>query len=266
MSMINRIVALIVAIFLAASLWQACNKVPHGDENYQNYLKYLESPSDTSMGYIFSPRISISQLDSTDSASTLDSNLPHILTGYMDISAGPDAFRPHDTTLAVVIDRVILDHYESGPKSYLFGDTPVAITISLLPIRVPFLSEQLSRVPSMPVFSYNISFIDTLADSVISQRIIKHNMAIYGDVYVYYSTTNLFSPTTEIGYYLADTCDVTIRIYNVLGNAVDSFFYENQPPGGYAKGWDATYLPSGIYFYKVEYCGMSRTEKMVLLK
>jgi hypothetical protein len=77
---------------------------------------------------------------------------------------------------------------------------------------------------------------------------------------------NPFSPTTTISYTIPGSCHVTLVIYNVLGQIVDTAVNEDQVAGPHKCEPNMANLPSGVYFYKLEACGETTTKKMVLLK
>ena len=66
---------------------------------------------------------------------------------------------------------------------------------------------------------------------------------------------NPFNPTTTISYNLPRTSDVELRIYDVLGNEVKSFFISSQSVGTQKIVWNGTnnyneQVSSGIYIYR----------------
>ena len=85
---------------------------------------------------------------------------------------------------------------------------------------------------------------------------------------------NPFNPNTTINYALPHSCEVTITLYDILGNEVSTLVSENKKAGYYSVEFNASNLSSGIYFYKIEAVdpstssGLSFVEvnKMVLLK
>jgi hypothetical protein len=81
---------------------------------------------------------------------------------------------------------------------------------------------------------------------------------------------NPFNPTTKIRYsspdHLGETGLVTLNVYDILGNKVADLVNEVQPPGSYAIDFNASHLPSGVYFYRVSAPGYSAVRKMILLK
>jgi len=77
---------------------------------------------------------------------------------------------------------------------------------------------------------------------------------------------NPFNPSTRINYELPITNYVSLKVYDALGNEVETLVNENQNAGSYSVDFDASQLPSGIYFYKLFTENFSETKKMVVVK
>ena len=78
---------------------------------------------------------------------------------------------------------------------------------------------------------------------------------------------NPFNPTTSIRFSLENKGQVTLKVFNTLGQLVTTLI-DNQKyaDGTYVVTWDASNLASGIYFYELSTQGMTQTKKMVLMK
>lgn len=77
---------------------------------------------------------------------------------------------------------------------------------------------------------------------------------------------NPFNPSTMIAYELAESSPVTLRIFNVLGERVMDLVQGIQAAGSHEAAFDATGLPSGIYFYRLNAGVFTSTRKMMLMK
>jgi hypothetical protein len=77
---------------------------------------------------------------------------------------------------------------------------------------------------------------------------------------------NPFNPTTTIKYQIPELSFVTIKVYDVLGNEISTLVNEEKPVGSYEVEFNATALPSGIYFYRLQAGSFVETKKMILLK
>ncbi|OGU62926.1 MAG: hypothetical protein A2V66_09985 [Ignavibacteria bacterium RBG_13_36_8] len=77
---------------------------------------------------------------------------------------------------------------------------------------------------------------------------------------------NPFNPSTTISYTLPEAVNVTLKIYDSLGNEVAVLVNEEQPAGSHEINFDAANLTSGVYFYRLEAGYYSHTKAMLLLK
>jgi hypothetical protein len=60
--------------------------------------------------------------------------------------------------------------------------------------------------------------------------------------------------------------EVTLKVFDVLGNEVATLVNEEKPVGTYELTWNAANLSSGIYFYQLKAGEFVSTKKMILLK
>jgi hypothetical protein len=77
---------------------------------------------------------------------------------------------------------------------------------------------------------------------------------------------NPFNPTTVINYTVPQGANISLKVYNILGQLVATLYNGYQKPGSYAVNFSASKLASGIYFYRLESNSFNQTKKMVLMK
>lgn len=77
---------------------------------------------------------------------------------------------------------------------------------------------------------------------------------------------NPFNPTTEIEYSIPKKGNISLKVYNVLGQEVATLYNGVQNVGNYVATFDASGLTSGVYFYRLQSEGFSSTKKLVLMK
>lgn len=77
---------------------------------------------------------------------------------------------------------------------------------------------------------------------------------------------NPFNPKTNIIYELPVARNVTISVFNSLGEKISTLVNEFKEPGRYTVEFNGSNLSSGIYFYYLESGEYIKTKKMVLLK
>lgn len=77
---------------------------------------------------------------------------------------------------------------------------------------------------------------------------------------------NPFNPTTKIKYFIPQSSNVLIKVFDILGNEVETLVDEEKPVGTYELTWYAENLPSGVYFYQLQAGSFIETKKLALLK
>ena len=77
---------------------------------------------------------------------------------------------------------------------------------------------------------------------------------------------NPFNPTTAISFQLSADDRVLLTIFDALGREVAVLVNEEKPAGTYKATWNATGLPSGVYFYRLQAGAFVETKKLLLLK
>lgn len=77
---------------------------------------------------------------------------------------------------------------------------------------------------------------------------------------------NPFNPSTTIKYSIPELSKVKLTLFNLLGEEVTTLINEEKIAGNYSVDFNATSLPSGVYFYQLRAGGFVETKKMILLK
>jgi hypothetical protein len=77
---------------------------------------------------------------------------------------------------------------------------------------------------------------------------------------------NPFNPTTNIEYSIPSESFVELKVYDILGNEVATLVNEQRSAGVYRADFNATNLPSGMYFARLKANEFIKVVKMTLLK
>ena len=77
---------------------------------------------------------------------------------------------------------------------------------------------------------------------------------------------NPFNPTTTIEYSIGMAGQTRLMVYDIMGREIVMLVNEYRPMGTHKIVWNASSMPSGIYFYRLETSSFTRTQKMVLMK
>jgi photosystem II stability/assembly factor-like uncharacterized protein len=94
-----------------------------------------------------------------------------------------------------------------------------------------------------------------------------HPTMLPESIELYQNYPNPFNPSTTITYNLSALADVTLKIYNLAGQELETLVNEFQTAGDYEITWQPKGLPSGIYFYRLQ-AGQefSETRKIIFQK
>ena len=101
-------------------------------------------------------------------------------------------------------------------------------------------------------------------EGIVSVQNILSEMPL--DFKLYQNYPNPFNPSTTINYLLPEGGNVTLKIYDILGQEVTTLVNKKQSAGKYKVKFDAGNLSSGIYFYRLIADNFWKTKKMILLK
>jgi hypothetical protein len=77
---------------------------------------------------------------------------------------------------------------------------------------------------------------------------------------------NPFNPKTVIGYQLLVSGNVSLKVFDILGNEVAILIDGYIEAGNHKVDFNAAGLNSGVYFYTIESANFTETKKMILLR
>ncbi|MBI3004914.1 MAG: right-handed parallel beta-helix repeat-containing protein [Ignavibacteriales bacterium] len=92
------------------------------------------------------------------------------------------------------------------------------------------------------------------------------NASNTGDEQTISSYPNPFNPSTRIQFKLSEPGFVSLRVYDLLGREVGQLINEERQPGRHEVVWDASKLPSGLYFARIDTQGKTHVHKMILMR
>jgi len=77
---------------------------------------------------------------------------------------------------------------------------------------------------------------------------------------------NPFNPTTTIGFGIMERGNVRMSVLNILGEEIRVLLNEEKEAGYHSIDFNASDLPSGVYFYRIQSGNFIETKKMLLLR
>jgi hypothetical protein len=94
----------------------------------------------------------------------------------------------------------------------------------------------------------------------------EHSRNVPAEFSLLQNFPNPFNPSTTIQFALPRTGTTLLRVYNTLGMEVTTLVSGNLNAGTHTVNWDASGIPSGVYFYRLEAGEFSQTKKLILLR
>ncbi len=119
--------------------------------------------------------------------------------------------------------------------------------------------------PAPGVYKYKLKQIDFNGSFSYSDEI-ETEVTSLKDFKLYQNYPNPFNPVTTIRYSVPERSFVQLKVYDALGLEVMTLVNAEKPAGSYRLEFNASNLPSGIYFYRLQAGAFSAARKMTLLK
>ena len=105
-----------------------------------------------------------------------------------------------------------------------------------------------------PVIAYG-SFTDVESEKALPEQYT-----------LYQSYPNPFNPTATISFELPTSGNVSLKVFNTLGEEVETLINDFKSAGKYSVQFNGSRLASGVYFYRLQAGDFVQTRKMLLLK
>lgn len=113
--------------------------------------------------------------------------------------------------------------------------------------------------------SYAIKVTNQFPNNPLTE--FKKELSIVPDSYALFQNyPNPFNPETIISFQIPEACNVSLKVYDLLGNEVKTLVNEFKQPGRYSIKFDGSNLSSGVYFYKLETKAFKQIKKLLLMK
>lgn len=114
-------------------------------------------------------------------------------------------------------------------------------------------------------YYYRLKQIDYLGRYEYSD-IIEMELRVFNSYLLEQNYPNPFNPLTTIGYGIKEKSNVQITVLNSIGEEIALLVNEEKEPGYHTVEFNATSLPSGVYFYQLKTQNFVKTKKMLMIK
>ncbi len=140
------------------------------------------------------------------------------------------------------------------PLIYVSSDTPDSAGIGI------FIG------PTVGAHNGSTFYIDDLSFTGGATAVNEKNTDTPNSFELKQNYPNPFNPTTIISYSIPKSTFVVLKIFNTLGEEVESLVNEEQSPGNHKVKLNGSRLSSGVYFYMLKAGSFVKTKKLILLK
>jgi len=128
---------------------------------------------------------------------------------------------------------------------------------------VEVTDNRLTIAPATGSVNAKICFVEITVDELNNVENITSDQSNFE---LYQNTPNPFNNLTEIKYCLQKNGYTRLKVFNLQGHFITDLVNEYQTTGSYQVVFNATGLPTGIYFYHLQCGEFSAIRKMVILK
>ena len=176
-------------------------------------------------------------------------------------------FIPNDPSIVWFCDYYSLFFSTDTGKTWTMQSAP---TDTLMGRDIVFTDENNGRLLCEDNGSYNILITNNNGGIVTDIKKTENN-ALPAEFKLSQNYPNPFNPITTIRYEIPeqvrnDKNNVSLKVYDILGNEITTLVNGQKFAGEYNVKFDASKLPSGIYYYRMKVGSYTQTNKMILLK
>jgi hypothetical protein len=202
------------------------------------------------------------EIEIVDAAHPLAAGLPAGLVTIVTVSKQLSFGQPQGEVNIIGVNaadptQVVLFGYEKG-AAMAVGNAPARRVGTFL------LNDVADSITDEGAALFDSSVVWAMAGGTTS--VSEKESTVPSEYVLYNNYPNPFNPSTSIPFSVPKRSQVQLTVWNSLGEKVATVVNEVRTAGEYTATFDASGLPSGIYFYKLEAGNTRHTKKMLFLK
>jgi hypothetical protein len=149
-------------------------------------------------------------------------------------------------------------------------DIPIQIYSAVYPVTIEW--NNLAHSPAQLETGNRVSTLDGKGSVTVTEGLTNVRLKFAGTIagpkvfLLDQNFPNPFNPTTTIRYQIPAAERVRLVLYDLLGREIAVLVDGNQSEGPKSVTFDATNLPSGVYFYRLQAGKFVETRKMLIAK
>ena len=169
---------------------------------------------------------------------------------------GTDSLLLHSITN----QQSVFTHNWSSMDSLILPGNNLNVTITFTPLDTNLITDTLLIENNDKPLQIKLSGKGKILTAIEDKNDLPKTYALYA------AYPNPFNPSTRITYSVPKLSNITIKIFDILGNNLRTLVDEEKPAGTYEVMWNADNLTSGVYFYRLQAGSFVETKKMILMK
>jgi hypothetical protein len=165
----------------------------------------------------------------------------------------------------------------STSANYVYNGSVAQVTGALMPATVNnltvnnasgvTLSQPLTITDTLFLLAGTLSGTYTAGTTITGVTDVQENSAgMTRKFFVNQNYPNPFNPSTTIQFGLPKTTFVTIKVYNIMGQEVETLFTGNKSAGVHTLHFDASSFSSGVYLYRIQAGSSVEVKRMLFVK
>ncbi len=126
--------------------------------------------------------------------------------------------------------------------------------------------EHLAQIILSASNEINTVFLDNVYFYTTNLTSNEDELEIPNEVKLFQNYPNPFNPSTNIEFNIPEATQVSLTIFNSIGQQVATLVDSQLSPGNYSLLWDASNASSGVYYYQLKAGNITTTKQMLLIK
>ena len=161
---------------------------------------------------------------------------------------------------------------QNGGSYTLYGSNTFNITPTMKTYSFNFIMNNTTDAQAQFVVGVGNSTVAMKLDNIVMHEhdfgtpVVRKSEVLPSRYSLLQNYPNPFNPTTTISFALPKKSIVSLKIYDVIGKEVATVVNTQLESGYYSYVWNATSIPSGMYFYRLQAGSFTETKKLVLLR
>lgn len=173
------------------------------------------------------------------------------------VFSDPTEFEVDDGSGPVIVRRDGTHNFSNVPADSVFGKTILRV------------GDRISFLTGVVYFSFNRYKVCPRRNAdfgTVTSVDIDHNPVVPTEYTLAQNYPNPFNPSTVIEYNIPRSGVVSLKLFNILGQEVQTLVSEVQDAGRYTVRFDGATLSTGVYFYRLQAAEFTQVKKMMLVK